>query len=377
MRRPKQPWIRFALVSLLFLSARACESPKRSTGTPLEVSLQPDLVLGGQDLGPFAFSDIRAITVDAIGRIYVADVREREIRVFDSTGAVIRTIGRPGRGPGEFVHPVGLDVDSDGNLFVYDPMQRRVSEFDTAGRPLRTLTIPIHSYGPWWEGGIDNRGRLVDRQAVYPDGATPVWTIRFLDLKDWRDVREPFPDCGIAEEPSFQFERGFFPVPFGAGLRTWVDLNRKGTWCIHTGRAAAYFVPFGQRMPVDSVVTHATPRPVTESDRQSALANLGRQVPAEVLARFDLERHMPPTMPVTRGVTTDEAGRVYLYLFDVDGPALHVFSSDGALRARLRLSVEPERGRYFVARRGFVYVVARDSVDTPYVVRFRVPLTSW
>jgi 6-bladed beta-propeller len=34
--------------------------------------------------------------------------QEEQIRVFDSTGAYVRTIGREGAGPGEFKQAVGL-----------------------------------------------------------------------------------------------------------------------------------------------------------------------------------------------------------------------------------------------------------------------------
>lgn len=42
------------------------------------------------------------LTVDAQGRVYVADRKPAVIKVFDRQGVLIRTIGREGEGPGEF-----------------------------------------------------------------------------------------------------------------------------------------------------------------------------------------------------------------------------------------------------------------------------------
>jgi hypothetical protein len=60
------------------------------------------------------------------GRIAVQQGRDRAIKMYDSTGKLLRSFGRAGQGPGEFMvlAPGGWLGDS---LWVYDPMSARVT----------------------------------------------------------------------------------------------------------------------------------------------------------------------------------------------------------------------------------------------------------
>lgn len=43
----------------------------------------------------------------------ISSLDAKELRVFDDTGRHVRTIGRPGQGPGEFEQPVRVDIGPD------------------------------------------------------------------------------------------------------------------------------------------------------------------------------------------------------------------------------------------------------------------------
>jgi len=66
--------------------------------------------------------------------LYVADTQAHQIKVFDLTGRLVRTIGKRGEGPGELNYPTYLAL-SGGKLIVADTMNARVQMFtldDTA-----------------------------------------------------------------------------------------------------------------------------------------------------------------------------------------------------------------------------------------------------
>ncbi len=66
----------------------------------------------------YIFDQIRDVSFDG-GAIYVADALEMNIRVFDAYGGAHQgTIGRKGRGPGEFTYIDHIHVDDDGFLYV-------------------------------------------------------------------------------------------------------------------------------------------------------------------------------------------------------------------------------------------------------------------
>lgn len=81
----------------------------------------------------FQFGQIAGVDVDAAGNLYVADQQAQEIRVFDATGAHLRTIGAPGAGPGELGRAVsGVFVVGE-EVVVADLGNARISRFATDG----------------------------------------------------------------------------------------------------------------------------------------------------------------------------------------------------------------------------------------------------
>jgi hypothetical protein len=71
------------------------------------------------------------------GGIAVADGGTNRIDVFDDSGRRVRTLGREGRGPGEFTYPSWIGLRGD-TLRVWDMVQARLTLFDTAGAVIRT-----------------------------------------------------------------------------------------------------------------------------------------------------------------------------------------------------------------------------------------------
>jgi hypothetical protein len=75
------------------------------------------------------------------GTIALPDFSEGHVRLFDSTGRHLRTLGRKGHGPGEFIAPVSAAWDARGNLHVLDIQRALVSVFDSAGTHVREVSL--------------------------------------------------------------------------------------------------------------------------------------------------------------------------------------------------------------------------------------------
>lgn len=78
------------------------------------------------------------VAVSPDGRsLYVADSKEHRIVIFDiGTARQLRTIGRRGKGEGEFNFPSAIAFDSSGNLLVVDQINARVQVLTAEGRYL-------------------------------------------------------------------------------------------------------------------------------------------------------------------------------------------------------------------------------------------------
>lgn len=105
------------------------------TEPPFTISLIPDNTYGDTKevlLGPL----IKDIAVDKQGQVYIADYRKKEIHVYHSNGSYNRSIGREGRGPGEFLMIWDMKARKH-KLAVLDFVQTKISEFDTESLELQ------------------------------------------------------------------------------------------------------------------------------------------------------------------------------------------------------------------------------------------------
>lgn len=96
----------------------------------------------------YQFGNIVGVVADDEGNFYVGDQQAREVKVYDSTGTYLRTIGRPGEGPGEFgVGMAQMTIVGD-TLMVFDQATQRVNRFDLQGEPLEAVSTPFAGSAP-------------------------------------------------------------------------------------------------------------------------------------------------------------------------------------------------------------------------------------
>ena len=83
------------------------------------------------------------------GRWYVTDPKATRVHILDSTGVLLRSIGRRGRGPGEFLTPSTIAA-ADNRVYVAQMTIPDVSVFDSTGKFLHFL----HAEKPCGAGGV-------------------------------------------------------------------------------------------------------------------------------------------------------------------------------------------------------------------------------
>jgi len=142
-----------------------------SAQRPAVWRLAPELHIGAD----YDFTRILALLPAADGSVVIADAGNNELYVFRRDGAYSHTIGRNGRGPGEFgrVGSAGLLGDT---LWVFDPRERRTSLFSLDGKVVATIRT-------------ETRGSLT---ALFPGGAALGLTSSdFGSGTEFRDVQIP------------------------------------------------------------------------------------------------------------------------------------------------------------------------------------------
>jgi DNA-binding beta-propeller fold protein YncE len=74
------------------------------------------------------------------GEIVVVDAKAHNIRVFSSSGKLVRTFGSRGSEAGKFNYPSNVAIDRKGNIYIVDSMNFRIQVFDSTG-------VYHHSFG--------------------------------------------------------------------------------------------------------------------------------------------------------------------------------------------------------------------------------------
>jgi hypothetical protein len=141
--------------------------------------LDEELSIGEENgKGEYLFSEIRSpwasVAVDKQDRIYVLDVRERHVLVFDNSGKLLKTIGRRGQGPGEFQYAHQILISAQDEIIVEDPRMRRLTYFSLEGEYIKTVSL---SNADIADINIDSAGNILGI-AVIEEGDNPRYELK-------------------------------------------------------------------------------------------------------------------------------------------------------------------------------------------------------
>lgn len=132
--------------------------PGDGAETALETSTEscraeasPTFSVGGIAPPAHTFGDVADAGRLSDGQIVVVDRQARSVSIFNAQAELIRTLGREGEGPGEFLDPIGVVVKGN-TVLVWDWDQLRVTEFDLVSDEVNVYRVeglanPTHHFG--------------------------------------------------------------------------------------------------------------------------------------------------------------------------------------------------------------------------------------
>jgi hypothetical protein len=329
----------------------------------------------------YMFAGVEAVAVGPGDTIYVVDGDAKQIKVYTPAGTHIRSFGREGEGPGEFLDPSLATFFGD-TLVVFDRRARRLTYFGSDGTVFGMARTELPSI---FVGGID---RLDDStlvvQADMPgagDGGQ-TWLLRVAF--DGRVLDTLL----VTDRRSYMTYRietfiALVPLPFPRAPR-W-DVASDGR--IAYGRGDGYQIGVYEYPPsnTDSIghlrtlIRHADPpRTVTDEDveayRQSVIGDENLTLPRrrgyeEALGTMTY----PTTWPAFDRLRFDALGRLWVRRPPREADSLvswDVFDADGRL---VRTVAVPKALMVHAITGDAIYGVMRDELDVQYVKRFRLP----
>jgi hypothetical protein len=342
----------------------------------------------GEDGTPAEIGQPQSLAVDEAGRVYVVDSKPAIIKVFSPEGALVRTIGREGEGPGEF--RVGFIAVRGRHVVLQDPDLGRLSVWDTAGTFFRSWhsSCCYHS-----DIQIDRQNRIhvpsaFGRVKGEPARGVPYvrWSLQGDNLDSvWVPQREAtkFWKISIKGSDGDDVMAMILPIPLQPDVKS--ALHPEGG-IVH-GWTGAYWLT---RSPAgtDSARVFGRvwmPEAISDDRRAAAVEAQVKQVSegyGEENARraFSLA-DVPGTLPAFAGLRVDESGRTWVRrhpatVSDTARTAFEVFDSAGAYLGPVSVPLKlPEFGLQAWTRNGLVAIV-EDEDGRPAVVRFRFIHTS-
>ena len=213
--------IRFGLILLLpgAVVAQAAQPPVHRAVI--------DLTIGSMDENrdDYVFEDIRGLVFDRQGRIFVAEYKANEVRVFSEKGTLLFKVGRKGGGPGDLDGPCCIALAADGDLWVKEFTNHRYSIFGIAqsqGTFRWSLVLPhAVSYGGNDRITWDPAGDVADLDGLpFKDGHSTGVLRTMLDSTGRAARSDTFPE---APRDSTKSAVHFQNFPGGGRGSTWVN----------------------------------------------------------------------------------------------------------------------------------------------------------
>jgi hypothetical protein len=343
------------------------------------------------------FGRIEYIAVRTDNSAFVLDQQGPTIKLFDSTGRLLRFVGRKGGGPGEYEYVNGMDILPNAHLVLWDASHARINRYDANGEFVASWRAPV-------TGMFTSDGLATDRDAAIvltaPIAAAGVFGesgyIRFDTAGVLRDtIRVPrwvdsTPQITAVRDGGSM--RASVALPFARGLiKSWSALGallsgasdpyvvyvmRTGTKPLRiegrhdqvrviAGEAdeARERVTWSMRLSAPDWTWDGPAIPSYKPAYQSLMSGYDGRIwvqlhwTGEELARPDSSRRGPSGLP-------PPPPRRYL-----EPNVWDVFEPDGRYLGRVRLAPS----QHILRMRGdHVWGVLTDSLDVAYVARWRI-----
>jgi hypothetical protein len=307
-------------------------------GTWARVDTVPVLSLGGADVtGPTLFSNTRGVLLDRRGRLWVADGQSGELRIFGPDGSFVKSVGRRGEGPGEFVGIRLLGAFRGDSVAVWDDAQGRLTILDPEGGLARMVTATTdegpapNAFRVFPDGTVLARVRTVLQAGTLEPGTIIPDTAVFARV-DYTSMRTE--GHGGAPAPRWLWTgRRSLPLPFA--LNPGFDLFGDD---VHTTSGPAFRIRvFRAGELVESYGVDRDPVPVTEADRreyaETVLGVSDNATRSAEAASVLAHPEVPTLLPAYRTLVIADTGETWAERYEYG--VFDVYGRDRALLGRV------------------------------------------
>ncbi len=358
------------------------------------LSLTKDLNISADNPNILA-GDFSGLAVDENGNIYAADTELQKIHIFSSNGRYLGSLGRRGKGPGEFT---GLHSDSNirilsDTLYVEDKSAKRINLFNLKTRQSAgTINIPNAKIGDIPMGSLRDMFPLLDGSILVSfvnpyltttppqEGDTPhMMTVSLINKagkfieKELLQLPAPFPsEQGLVYRVTS--ENIVVGIHVFSNLFFYQDIlmNTDPDGHLYVGKSDSLIIrKYYKDGELAGVLLRETypPKPLTTAYMDSLYDSYGSN--GRIFKKAISEAGIPNYWPVFHDFLFDDTGRPWVQLLHPEKPeqTWWVFDRDGKPKWEFKL---PTEIKIHTVKNGEVYGLFQPHEDIPSIVRYQI-----
>ena len=310
--------------------------------------LEEELSIGKEGKGDeYIFSDIRDIDVGEEGKLYILDINEALIKVFDKTGKYVKKIGNKGQGPGEMRRPSSLQITPQNEITVNDSSARKIHFFTLDGKFLHSLSQ--RDMGFFSDPKIDNNGNITASYMIMNNEVTYVLKKFDHQLKGLL----PIFSTVLLKYPNFD---PFFPLCY------W-DIFEENNLVWGFADKYELLIIDAEGKTVKKITRDYDPIKITDEEKERRIEGLREGV------NLVWNVHHNPFIYLC----VDDEGRIYTQTYEKAPESgkyyYDVFNPDGKYMAKI-----PLKSRPYIIKKSKLYTIEEDEEGYQLVKRYRI---SW
>lgn len=315
------------------------------------LELEEDLTIGeAEGREEYMFSQLARISVDKNGYIYALDFKAKHVLVYNEKGEYIRTIGKPGGGPGEFTVPGYFGITPDNELFVGEIV--KISFFTLEGEFIKSQNVSTQGliYLKYFENG-EPVGISMIMTDENPRAELGKYSSEF-------EYMFAFDSLPVIRESDYNLKKLFIR----RALR-WDVLSGKYLVCGYPEREYKLKVFDLDGNLIKTIERHYSPIKVTDKDIDLEMDRRGIKSREEIVA--------PDYFPPYNWFYSDDEGRILVSTWErvppLEGYYYDVFDAEGKYLLR-----KPIQGDIHVIKDGKLYIIYVDKDGYQYIKRFNI-----
>jgi len=334
-------------------------------------NFKPEKVWSVDQAGNDLLTRVGRIRVDSNENVYVMEVKQGKIYVFDKKGKYLYSIGKRGEGPGEYKMAYNFYICGD---FVIIPEMRRIHFFKKDGKFIKTYI----EKSPMFPRGFIDENRMIyvksDREGMGKD-PEKVNVFNFKTEKNRTLLT-------VSPEKAITAQKGGMRIVIKDSQTTpgiILSIAKNG---ILIGKSDKYEIKKidlnGKELMGFSLIGRSR-KHISEKFKRKRFESMSlnnRKMPKNIIDL--MVKNMPDISTFFNRITTDRFGKIYVFISDLEnksGQEIDIFSAKGKYLYHSNINIRNYSIKSgIVLKKDFLYLFAEDEDGEGALIKFRVKI---